>query len=162
MFEAMQFRAALSSYVYTLAHEAYLTSIGPLRPCYYNWPEASAAYTYDMQYMVGDDLLVRPVAVAVDNSTGLTEVEVWVPPGDWVEWGTNLAVLGDAVRTVQVGLADMPRYARGGSVLALLPETQRNTLNRSAVVWTLFPSISTPTGTGQLYEVSESTADAIL
>ena len=59
----------------------------------------------------------------------------------------------DSVWTVQVGLADVPRYARGGRMLPLLPETQRNTLNRSVVVWTLFFSIATPQRSGLLYEV---------
>eukprot|EP00054_Salpingoeca_dolichothecata_P024120 m.163420 g.163420 ORF g.163420 m.163420 type:complete len:457 (-) comp24915_c0_seq3:530-1900(-) len=69
MAQALRYRAVLAPYFYTLAKNAYEHGIGPLRPMYYQYPDFEGAYNLPLQYMVGDALLVRPIAESAINNS---------------------------------------------------------------------------------------------
>ena len=89
--KALQRRAQLLPYVYTLARETFDKGLGPLRPMYYEFPELTAAYGATQfgdqpQYFFGGDMIVSPiVAPASENSSYLASKEWWIPPGTWVD-----------------------------------------------------------------------------
>ncbi len=58
----MRMRGAFVPYLYTLARQAYDTGMPLARAMYLEWPRSGDAYRFDRQYMLGDDLLVAPVA----------------------------------------------------------------------------------------------------
>ena len=80
---------------------------------------ARAAYRHPSQYTLGRDLLVAPVAKPGDPA----EVEVWFPPGRWVDWFTGKKYRGPGVKRseraaraharVRAGGRDRPDAARG-------------------------------------------------
>ena len=75
-------RAALVPYIYSSARQAYDEGLSLLRPLYYLFPEAEEAYTHDLQYMFGPDLLVAPVTQPVDPTTGMATMDIWIPEVD--------------------------------------------------------------------------------
>ena len=72
-------RAALVPYIYSSAREAYDEGLSLLRPLYYLFPEAPEAYSYDLQYMFGRDLLVAPITQPVDPTSLMVTKEIWIP-----------------------------------------------------------------------------------
>ena len=83
MRDAFHLRYALIPYIYTAAREAHDTGISMCRPMYYDSPKIEEAYTYDNQYMFGNDLLVAPVTSPMDGYSLFVMEELWLPEGDW-------------------------------------------------------------------------------
>jgi alpha-glucosidase len=125
MHAAMRMRTALVPYLYTAARVTYDAGVGMVRPLYYAWPEEDAAYTHPGEYMLGDDLLVSPIAEPADTSTGLATRTTWLPPGDWIEWGSGALLHGpgEVVRTYL--LDEIPLFARAGAVVPMQEPTTR-------------------------------------
>lgn len=74
-----------------------------LRPMYYSYAEEEESYEYLHQYMFGDYLMVSPVTTqaqiqnSYENATTawtLTEQNVWIPPGNWIEWFSGKLFVG--------------------------------------------------------------------
>ena len=109
----MRLRGSLVPYLYTLARQAYDTGLPLARAMYLEWPKLGDAYRYDRQYMLGDQLLVAPVARPGDPA----RKRVWFPPGRWVDLFTGEVHTGAAGRDAQGAAradADL-RPRRGGS-----------------------------------------------
>ena len=65
------------------------------RPMYYDYPEADEAYSWNQQYMFGDDILVAAIDKASDSETGLSERSWWLPEGnDWYDAATGTLLKG--------------------------------------------------------------------
>ena len=69
MRDAVKLRYALFPYIYTAAREAYDTGISICRPLYYNYPDSEEAYTYEGEYMFGNNILVAPITEAACDGT---------------------------------------------------------------------------------------------
>jgi alpha 1,3-glucosidase len=67
-------RYALLPYWYTLFYEAYMTGAPTMRPIWFEYPADSATFAMDDQWLVGSDLLVKPV-----TARGVTKTEVYLP-----------------------------------------------------------------------------------
>ena len=63
---------------------------------YYGWPDASEAYEAKDQYQFGEDMIVAPIAEAVDKESELASKEIWLPEGEWYEWSTGALLKGPA------------------------------------------------------------------
>ncbi|MFB6146438.1 MAG: TIM-barrel domain-containing protein [Halobacteriaceae archaeon] len=57
----LRLRHELVPYLYTVAREAHDTGLPMCRGTYLDYPDHEAAYEYDRQYLLGDDVLVAPV-----------------------------------------------------------------------------------------------------
>ena len=139
----MELRVVLTPLLYTLGAAATRTAVAAVHPVYYDHPLLPEAYEDPFQYMVGDDMLVRPVVTPIqtNGSGGTVPVVVWLPPttGGWVEWNSSrLVPAGVPSVTVDAGLADLPVFVKSGAVLPLLPPTVRDVTNTSATVWAVF------------------------
>ena len=107
----LRLRESLVPYLYTLAREAYDTGLPLARAMYLGWPRSGDAYRFDRQYMLGDQLLVAPVAQPGDPA----RKRVWFPPGRLGRPVHRRGPLGPArARRSTVPLERMPIFARAG------------------------------------------------
>jgi alpha-glucosidase len=119
MRDAMKLRAELVPYLYTSARITHDTGVAFLRSLYYDWPTQNEAYNYPGEYVFGEDMVVFPITIPV-NAKGLVEWNVWVPPGDWVEWFSGLTLTGPQVVTRSYALTDIPVFVRSGAIIPLV------------------------------------------
>lgn len=113
MISALRLRLRLLPYLYTAARRTYDTGIPFLRPLYYDWPDSEEAYAHPGAYLLGPDLLVRPVTAPGGVA------EVWLPPGRWVPLGGGDVVDGGTVLRRRWSLDEIPVFARAGAVVPL-------------------------------------------
>ena len=109
----LRLRESLVPYLYTLARQAYDTGLPLARAMYLGWPKLAAAYRFDRQYMLGDQLLVAPVGTPGDPA----RKRVWFPPGQWIDLFTGEVHTGARAETLSVPLDRMPIFARAGAVV---------------------------------------------
>ncbi len=150
MRQAMLLRTSLVPYLYTASRHAYDTGVSMLRPLYYRWPKLDAAYTHEGEYMLGPDLLVSPVTTPVDSATGLAKRTTWLPPGDWIEWGSGARLHGPGEVTRTYMIDEIPLFVRAGAVIPMEePTTRVGNGNEGPRVLTVFPGAD---GSARLYE----------
>ena len=118
MRSAMQLRARLMPYLYTSARRAYDTGISMVSPLYYYWPEQEETYNIKTQYMLGDDMMAVPVVKGMGvNMTVVSGVDVWIPPGEWIDWQTGQVVHGPRTVNRSFSIHEMGMFMRAGSIL---------------------------------------------
>jgi alpha-glucosidase (family GH31 glycosyl hydrolase) len=111
-------REALVPYVYSLAAEANATGVPLVRPLYIGWPKQGDAYEFPSEYTLGRDVLVAPVAEPGDPAS----VNVWFPPGTWIDMFTRERHKGPATESLSVPLDRMPVFVRAGGIVPTQPE----------------------------------------
>jgi hypothetical protein len=116
---AFRLRYQLVPYLYTAARVASDTGIAPIRPMAWADPQADSAYAARYQYQLGDGLVVAPVMHPADPNTGLAEVQVWLPEGEWLERSTLERFSGPRWVYQVADLARIPQFVRLGTVLPL-------------------------------------------
>lgn len=112
-------RYALLPMWYTIFNEAGVTGMPVMRTMWMQYPKTEELFATDDQYLIGSDLLVRPVTAA-----GATEAVVHFPTKDtWYDVATNLAVSQAGEETgvntliVAADIDKIPVYQRGGSII---------------------------------------------
>lgn len=116
--EFLRLRGRLVPFMYTLSRVAHDTGLPMARALYLQWPEQEAAYRYRSQYTVGEDLLVASVAAPGDPAT----INLWIPPGEWVDFFTGEVLTGPVEIRRSVPLAHYAVFARRGAILPLQPD----------------------------------------
>lgn len=124
MLEAVKLRYALFPYIYTMAREAYDTGISICRPLYYDFPEVEEAYSYEGEYMFGNDILVAPITEAATD--GISTKEIWFPEGNWWSASTNEFIEGPCVKIMSFTQEQIPYFFKQGAMIPFNPETVRN------------------------------------
>ena len=141
-------RYELVPYIYTMARKAYDEGLALCRPLYYDYPSENEAYEFRNEYMFGDDILIAPITKPATD--GYTEVEVWLPEGDWYEMSTGTLLTGGKVVTRYFALDEYGIYMKAGSVLPFHADKVENLdSNDEAIAVTVFPGGN---GTFSLYE----------
>ena len=145
--EAVRLRYKLFPYLYTAARETYDTGVGMNRPLYYDYPEESNAYTYEDEYMFGNDMLVAPIYTPQVN--GYSGRMIWLPEGKW--WDTTRFRLlnGNQSFYSSYTLDEFPVFYRGGSVIPFYPVRRTVVNDPGEIILKVVPGAS---GTGKLYE----------
>jgi len=64
-------------------------------------------------------MLAAPIVTQVDNKTNTTIKEIWIPPGNWIQYFTLKPVSGPLNLSLIVGLADLPLYVKAGAIIPL-------------------------------------------
>jgi len=105
-------RQDLVDYLYAQAEEAHRTGFPIVRPMALTYPHDPDLRKRWDQYLLGPDLLVRPVW-----EEGAKVVEVRLPPGRWVDPWTGEVHEGPATLAVEVPLHRIPLFVREGSGL---------------------------------------------
>lgn len=149
MREAVNLRYAIFPYLYTMARKTYDTGIGMCRPMYYDYPDAEEAYTYQGQYMFGDDMLVAPVTEAAPKG-GRAVKEIWFPEGKW--WDVNRKTLleGPCVMSLDYADDEIPYFFKAGSMIPFNPAGVKNVTSRPATM--VIHTVAGTEGAGSLYE----------
>ena len=93
-----------------------------MRPLGYNYPANSFAWYKPEELMLGRNLLAR--IVLVPQKQGKIEVDVWLPPGDWIDLFANRTVRGR--QNGSTGIADFPLYLKAGSAIPFNFRSPRN------------------------------------
>lgn len=110
-------KLSLMPYLGRLAEEAHAEGVPMMRPMVLEFPADRGAQPVDMQYMLGDALLVAPVFTA-DGT-----VEYYVPEGTWtrlvddVDGSHAATVTGPRWVTEEHGFTSLPVLVRPGTVL---------------------------------------------
>ena len=109
----IRLRHDMNDYLADTAEQASADGVPMVRPLVFAWPQESGALDRWDQWMLGDDLLVAPIW-----QTGQRQREVWIPPGEWVDfWDTDTTIEGPTTVTVDVPLAKLPMWVAEGSEL---------------------------------------------
>jgi len=151
-------RYALLPYWYTLFREAGVTGMPVMRAMWMQYPKLEGLYDIDDQYLVGSDLLVKPVTDA-----GATQIHVLFPLEDtWYDVDTmrKVAPLPDnrnndsmiAQFDRNIDLESIPVYQRGGSIIPRKLRLRRSTQMMSSDPYTLYMALdSAERASGDLY-----------
>ncbi|MBV8124027.1 MAG: DUF5110 domain-containing protein, partial [Paucibacter sp.] len=105
-------RYELMPYIYSAAREAADSGLPMARAMLLDYPHEAAAWSHDLQYMWGPDLLVAP-RTSRDGAT-----EAWLPPGVWYDfWQPQQTLEGG--KTVSIGAERglLPVFVKAGAII---------------------------------------------
>ena len=117
MMDAVRLRYELAPYIYSECRQFVENGLSLCRPLYYDWPGEEGAYKAKNQYLFGDHLLVAPVVSPVDPETELADVDVWLPPGAWLDTARGKLVQGGALQKLHYLWNEIPVFVRPGAIL---------------------------------------------
>jgi hypothetical protein len=151
---AFALRYQLVPYWYTLAAHEHHSGAAPIRPMYHSYAHDDNAYLARDQYLIGDSLLAAPITQPSDPTSGLAEVDVWLPAGVWYDWqrGGRYDSAG-AWQRLRGELDYIPLLARAGAIVPLAvvaPTTDAQP--KDHLIVRVFPHAADGTATFTLYE----------
>ena len=113
-------RYALLPYIYTCSRVAHDTGLPLVRGTYLEYPDQEPAYTFQQQYLFGEDLLVAPITAPGEGKPA--RKEVFLPAGqDWFDFFTGDFYAGGQTIVHECPLDRMPLFVRAGSILPMAP-----------------------------------------
>jgi alpha-glucosidase len=111
---ALAVRYAMLPYFYTIFEEANTVGTGVWRPLIFQYPNDDRFLAEDVQFMIGDSVLVSPIVV--ENATS---IHAKFPTGVWYDWYNGMAIKGPSSKTLEAPLTHIPLHVRGGAILPL-------------------------------------------
>jgi alpha-glucosidase (family GH31 glycosyl hydrolase) len=149
-------RSQLFPYIYTSAVEACKQSIPLTRPLYLDLPENENAYHNGQEFLLGDNLLVAPIAAAGAGKGHVSYQAVWLPPtesGYWYNLLTGERETSSSNILAAADINEFPIYARGGVPVPMQPYTPRMSANQAQTLTVrCYPGRDGQTGQSTLYE----------
>ncbi len=115
----IRMRYELLPYWYSLAWQASTQNLSPIRSLVFDYPDDPRGANSIDEWMVGDSLLVAPVA-----EVGAKEVKLYLPAGEWIDYFTGERHTGGKELARPVDTAtwqDMPIYIKRGAILPKAP-----------------------------------------
>jgi alpha-glucosidase len=111
-----QLRQRLLPYIYSAAYESYASGVPVMRPLVLDFPTDRRVYDIDDEFFFGEALLVAPVTKA-----GATGRQVYLPPGEWVDYWTGQRHAGS--RAIEYAAAPdvMPLFVKAGAIVPMQP-----------------------------------------
>ena len=116
--EWLALRYRLLPYLQRQVREATISGIPVMRPMILAFPDQKQTWGFELQYMLGDHILVAPVLQPGGR------VSVCLPRGDWYDYFTGAKIDGGQVLDLQMELDRIPLFVRGGAVIAEGPAVQ--------------------------------------
>jgi len=116
--EWLGLRYRLLPYLQRQVHEAMISGLPVMRGMVLAFPEDRRAWGFEMQYMLGDHLLITPVLQPGGH------VSLYLPEGGWYDYFTGERREGGCVIDLQVALNRIPVFVREGAILAEGPTVQ--------------------------------------
>ncbi|VEU43012.1 unnamed protein product [Pseudo-nitzschia multistriata] len=158
--KAAMARYALLPFWYTLFHEASVTGMPVMRTMWMNYPHIESLYAIDDQYLIGSDLLVKPV-----TAPHVTESIIKFPGDDiWYDAESLVMVskqgMQGAVQEIKVpsDINTVPVFQRGGSVIPRKLRLRRSTHTMTRDPYTLYVALDKDgRASGSLYMDDENT-----
>ena len=108
-----QLRYQLLPYTYTLAHEAAVNGAPIVRAMIFDNQNDPLAWKYDQQFMWGNEILVVP------NTSNKDSVSVWLPTGNWYQYGTNKIVTGNKTMNYYSPDGSLVLFVKEGSIIPM-------------------------------------------
>lgn len=108
-------RHRLLPYLYTAAHRAHTDSVPMLRPLVMEYPQDRNVRHIDLEYLLGDSLLVAPV---FDQD----EFAMYLPEGRWADFHTHEMTVGGRWIEPKIHPDRIPVYIRENAVIPLLTQ----------------------------------------
>ncbi|XP_001362291.1 neutral alpha-glucosidase AB isoform X2 [Monodelphis domestica] len=147
--DALRQRYALLPFWYTLFYRAHLDGHPVMRPMWVQYPKDVATFSLDDQFMLGDSLLVHPVA-----EPGARGVQVYLPgEGEvWYDTQSHQKHHGPQTLYLPVTFSSIPVFQRGGTIIPRWERVRRSSDCMKDDPITLYVALS-PQGTaeGELY-----------
>jgi alpha-D-xyloside xylohydrolase len=113
--QLLNLRERLRPYIADQMVKAHATGLPPMRPLFFDFPEADCS-AVDDQYLFGPDILVAPV-----YEIGVRKRKVYLPKGaEWIDTLTNKKVQGGITVESPAPLARIPVFVRTGSSAGVL------------------------------------------
>ncbi|WEK38305.1 MAG: glycoside hydrolase family 31 protein [Candidatus Pseudobacter hemicellulosilyticus] len=148
LINSINFRYQISPYIYTMARKNYDSSIAICRPLYYDYASQEEAYTFNKQYMFGDDMLVAPIGAPMKE--GVSRLNVWLPGGNnWYEWNTGTMLSGGQTLERSFTLAEYPLYVKAGAIIPMYNDVKNLEKDPGKLTIGVFPGGN---GKGVFYE----------
>ena len=116
--QALILRYQLLPYIQGAMQQAHSDSLPVMRAMALAFPDDKLAWPFDMQFMLGDDLLVAP-CIGPGGS-----VEVYLPKGDWLRFPCKSPVVGGQLLTLSLALDEMAVFARANARIPIGPDIQ--------------------------------------
>jgi alpha-glucosidase (family GH31 glycosyl hydrolase) len=114
--DLFRLRYQLLPYIYTMTRRVHEEALPLVRPLYIMHPHVEEAYRHPDEYYFGDAMLVAPVV----DSSGVRDV--YLPPGEWVEYFSGLRRSGNTTLRVASSLETFPLFIRAGSIIPRQPD----------------------------------------
>ncbi len=113
----IELRYRLLPYLYNSFYQATQTGLPIMRPLFLEYPDDLAAMDMtpagqNYEFLFGDDLLVAPVVVE-----GEVRRKVYLPKGEWYEYGSDKRYAGPIQITVEAPLDHIPIFVRSGAMV---------------------------------------------
>lgn len=127
-------RHALIPYIYSMACVSARESVPMLRAMLLEYPEDARARELDLQYMLGNSLLIAP---PFDRE----EYTVYLPVGKWLDLRTKEILEGGNDITVCPGIEELPVFLKANSPLPVSGDGKCLALrekNEKLTVWLLY------------------------
>jgi alpha-D-xyloside xylohydrolase len=124
-----ELRYRLLPYTYSFARQASEDGMPIARAMMLAHPEQPDAWTYDLQYLWGAELLVAPNA-----APGYNTVSVWLPPGRWYDFWSDMPFDGGRVIQTRAPPGRVPLYAKAGAIVPMAPAASSSRFMRRDVI----------------------------
>lgn len=152
----LKLRYRLFPYIYTSAWQGTSQGIPMMRAMVLEYQDHPTAWSKQNQYFWGDWLLVAPAL-----SENATDVNVWIPPGEWYDYFKGTKHTGPADITVHAALDEIPVFVKAGAIIPMGPDIRyadEKPLNE--ITLDIYPAAGATTYT--LYEDDGITRDYVL
>jgi mannosyl-oligosaccharide alpha-1,3-glucosidase len=153
-------RYALLPFWYTVFFEAETTGMPVMRMMWMQYPKTEPLFALDDQYLIGSDLLVKPV-----TGQGATETDI-VFPTDHLWYDVETMVLASSTITpkaveskvIPADIDTIPVFQRGGSIIPRKLRLRRSTMMMTTDPYTLYVALDdTKQAVGKLHMDDEET-----
>uniref|UniRef100_A0A8C7TCF9 Neutral alpha-glucosidase AB n=1 Tax=Oncorhynchus mykiss TaxID=8022 RepID=A0A8C7TCF9_ONCMY len=137
--EAVRQRYALLPYWYQLFYHAHHSGQPVMRPLWVEYPQDTATFSMDDQFLLGEDLLVHPV-----TEEGARGVTAYLPgKGEvWFDVHTFQKHNGAQNLYIPVTISSIPVFQRGGSIISRKARVRRSSSCMEHDPYTLFVALS--------------------
>ncbi|HLA55519.1 MAG TPA: TIM-barrel domain-containing protein [Flavobacterium sp.] len=109
-----ELRYKLIPYIYSYAHIANETGLPLARAMVIDYPGEPIAWSRDLQYLWGNELLVAP-----NCSDTQSNVSVWLPKGDWYDFWNDDKITGDRTISYPAPIGKLPLFVKSGSIIPM-------------------------------------------
>lgn len=113
-------RHLLLPYLYSTTYKTHLSDIPVIRPVVMEYPEDRSARNVELEYFLGDSLLVVPVFDQED------EIDVYLPNGQWIDLFTHERIKGGRWVKRKIELDKIPVFIRQNKMIPMLTKIPEN------------------------------------
>jgi alpha-D-xyloside xylohydrolase len=113
-----ELRMSLIPYLYSAFATYHFKGIPPFRAIVVDYPQDSAVYKIDDQYMIGENLMAAPFL------DGTSKRSIYFPSGVWYDFNTDQKYEGGKAYNIEMSLDQIPLFVKEGTILPLAKPVQ--------------------------------------